>query len=162
MSGANRASTLWCLSPKLSISSCSIFSRGENFMLSSSAMEERCLWLAVLWRAVFDLAGVDPFAKPRQIPLLQQSACAWIESPRDDIGSFHWTCNSVGLDPSYVRRSIAHEAERLAASKRRRSARWRAVDRRAKITVAITALIRPGRGTGDSTFPGAEPLQALR
>lgn len=83
-------------------------------------MEERALWIGVLVRALFDLAGIDGVCERAKIALLQSSALAWIESTRSDLGSFRWICNSLNLEPSAVRRAIFKEAEHMVDAKRRR------------------------------------------
>jgi hypothetical protein len=61
-------------------------------MVISHAMSEKRLWFGVLFQAIQDLADGD-----------QSDAHFWIFSPEISPGSFHWVCNSLGLDSMTIR-----------------------------------------------------------
>ena len=65
---------------------------------------ERELWIAVLTRAVEDLA--DPLSRE------SRDAFAWIMSSGFSIGSFTWICEQVGIDQAYLRRGLALKTSR--------------------------------------------------
>ena len=94
------------------------FFQPKNSCYHLRVINERRIWLAVLVRAVFDLAGLDPRLEKSRIPLLQRSARGWLHSSRTDLGSFFWICNSLDLDPGFVRQAISKRADQLAAAKR--------------------------------------------
>ena len=61
------------------------------------------LWLAVLKRAVEDLAGHCLFEERVRI---QQEITRWFTSQQKSQGSFEWTCQLLGIDSGATRRAI--------------------------------------------------------
>ena len=53
---------------------------------------EEKLWQAVLLGAVFDLGNEH-----------REEAQGWITSDVEEIGSFHWICDMLDIDPQYIR-----------------------------------------------------------
>lgn len=83
-----------------------LFAHESVFLLYCVSMiPERELWLAVLYRAICDLAGsfLLPADHSSQ-PLIRSHAESWLLSPRTDEGSFIWICDHFDLDPASVRR----------------------------------------------------------
>jgi hypothetical protein len=65
------------------------------------------LWMAVLLRGIADLLTVDVYCKhKRERAAIQRAAGVWIQSSDNGVGSFNWTCNSLALDPGFVRRIV--------------------------------------------------------
>jgi len=64
-------------------------------------MEEGCkrLWSSVLERAIEDFRGFHGFS-------LQDNAKTWLLSRNEGVGSYHWICGALNLDPPTVRRSL--------------------------------------------------------
>ncbi|MBF0126082.1 MAG: hypothetical protein HQM02_02625 [Magnetococcales bacterium] len=56
----------------------------------------RRLWAAVMERAILDLHEAGT----------RGEAVAWISSKRMGIGSFHWICNQLDMDPGSVKRAL--------------------------------------------------------
>ncbi|MEO5344984.1 MAG: hypothetical protein H7834_01235 [Magnetococcus sp. YQC-9] len=56
----------------------------------------RRLWAAVLERAILDL----------QERTTRDEAAAWVRSHRRGIGSFHWICQQLDMDPPSVRMAL--------------------------------------------------------
>jgi hypothetical protein len=56
---------------------------------------EKRLWQAVLLMTVFDLR--NPLSSVRE------DAQAWLTSDLEEVGSFYWVCDILGLDPEYIR-----------------------------------------------------------
>jgi hypothetical protein len=56
---------------------------------------EQKLWQAVLVMAVSDLRNEH-----------RESAQAWVASDVEAVGSFHWICDILGIDPEYVRSAL--------------------------------------------------------
>ena len=63
------------------------------------------LWISVLWRAAYDFHGrfsADETA--------QRDAEEWFRSESTATGAFVWICNSLDLDPGYMRERLIAEA----------------------------------------------------
>ncbi|GAB0057706.1 hypothetical protein SIID45300_02038 [Candidatus Magnetaquicoccaceae bacterium FCR-1] len=56
----------------------------------------RRLWAAVLERAILDL----------QDRTTRADAITWIRSHRHGVGSFHWICQQLDMDPDSVRHAL--------------------------------------------------------
>jgi hypothetical protein len=63
-------------------------------------IDERRLWPAILEQAVIDLVNPDARSRLRYFTQL------WFTSDNHDPGSFHWICDSLDIDPSWLRRRL--------------------------------------------------------
>ena len=63
------------------------------------------LWISVLWRAAYDFHG--RFGADETT---QQDAEGWLYSTSTALGSFLWVCNSLDLNPDYLRERLIAEA----------------------------------------------------
>src|SRR2546426_10795076 len=64
-------------------------------------IDARRLWLAVLVQAINDLAHTDERQRLRR-----HFTRLWFISGNYDPGSFHWICDHLDLDPSWLRRRL--------------------------------------------------------
>ena len=81
-------------------------------MIDEKAVDEIALWSGVIRRCLFDLAQLDS-----RSPRIKQAALNWLQSPRNDIGSFHWICNSFNVEPSCLRRAMLKRAADLQTTR---------------------------------------------
>jgi hypothetical protein len=73
----------------------------STVLLEPPAMiEERRLWLAVLELAIMDLRN------RKERPALRYLTELWFTSNNHKPGSFLWVCDSLNLDPSWLRRRL--------------------------------------------------------
>ncbi|MEO5332901.1 MAG: hypothetical protein H7839_12830 [Magnetococcus sp. YQC-5] len=68
----------------------------------------RRLWAAVMERAILDL----------QDNTLRGDAIEWMNSKRRSIGSFHWVCQHLDMDPDSVKRALLKPKIALSHMKR--------------------------------------------
>ena len=68
---------------------------------------EHDLWLAVVQRAIYDLAANESNIK--------RGAHAWFLSHSRHVGSFIWVCHHFELDPAAVRRKLERRISDRAA-----------------------------------------------
>jgi hypothetical protein len=73
-------------------------------------MNERDLWTAVLVQAICDLTSADGNRYHRAT--LRYFARLWFESDNHQPSSFHWICDHIELDASWLRRRIFEMADR--------------------------------------------------
>jgi len=64
---------------------------------SSVDLPERNLWVEVLKEALLDLTKGDD---------ARHRAERWFQSSDEHIGSFLWLCNTIGLNPTAIRRGL--------------------------------------------------------
>jgi len=64
---------------------------------------ERRLWVAVMYRAVFDLLGVNTYGDGHYRLMLHHSARVWIESTNREPGSFEWICDQLEFNAGWLR-----------------------------------------------------------
>jgi hypothetical protein len=66
-------------------------------------MGEKNLWFRALQGALEDLDGASSdLETPRQKELARDRAAAWFKSRRQEVGSLHFICNSIGMDTRFV------------------------------------------------------------
>lgn len=77
------------------------------------------LWGGVLAQAINDAYGAVSDRYPSKVSRNRDGAIAWIESQSKEPCSFNWTCESLGLEPEYVRAQIRELLRKDHATKGR-------------------------------------------
>ena len=88
-----------------------------------STTAEQSLWCACLWLSAYDYYGRNGADE-----LIQEDAREWFYSKSEDIGSFLWITNMLGLDAGRLRQRLLEESKPQRPQKKR--AVRRAVTRR--------------------------------
>jgi hypothetical protein len=80
-------------------------------------ISERRLWVAVLEQAIIDLSGPNG-VRGGERRRLRTFSRLWFTSDNDQPGSFLWVCESLQLDPSWVRNQLAAVIKAASVSRR--------------------------------------------
>ena len=71
----------------------------------------RRLWAAVLWQAVADVVRLGTAKRGHVFGIAKQSK-QWLDDRHTkDVGSFHWVCRVLDMDPERVRPRIEEMIE---------------------------------------------------
>lgn len=82
-------------------------------------MIEACqkLWIAVLEQAIKDVRGDARAHKGKVKSIFSEGAWAWFQSESQEVGSFHWTCHMLGLEPNFILTLVTQQDAETAESK---------------------------------------------
>ena len=75
------------------------------------------LWAAVLEQAIKDVRSDLRVHKGKVKSIFNESAWSWFYSENQDVGSFHWICNMLSLDPNFVLSLVTQQKTHMADSK---------------------------------------------
>jgi hypothetical protein len=78
---------------------------------------ERALWASVILQAVDDCLGFGVVEKQYRRTQIQRSARLWFLSDCIEPGSFVWICQTIDLEPSWIRRKMRPHLESNRAGK---------------------------------------------
>ena len=60
------------------------------------------LWAAVLEQAIKDVRSDLRAHKSKVKSIFSEGAWSWFRSESQEIGSFHWICMMLGLEPNFI------------------------------------------------------------
>lgn len=75
------------------------------------------LWAAVLEQAIKDVQGDARARKGKVKSIFSEGAWTWFNSESQEIGSFLWTCNMLGLEPDFILSLVTQQDNEIPESR---------------------------------------------